>query len=221
MANLSRKRTKLHRLLLRSCTGESIFMSLSGSGRSASQNLFSLSLLGYSAGSSTTFGSNVTVSPWNIGESTQVLSGYLSYHCPEMWWRYSVSHNSNETPASRHWCTLYAPKALLEVYLCTRAFSCGRWSSIHSRSMRCAFSFCIRTSGLKLASLDSEHLIIIQVFPIFIIRCAASCWASSSSVWIACIKLITAEYVASAPCFPITVLSSGLSGTPENSHSIW
>ena len=77
-------------------------MSLSGSGRSASQNLFSLSLLGYSAGSSTTFGSNVTVSPWNIGESTQVLSGYLSYHCPEMWWRYSVSHNSNETPASRH-----------------------------------------------------------------------------------------------------------------------
>jgi len=71
-----------------------------------------------------------------------------------------------------------------------------------------------------------SHLVIFKDFAIWIIRCAASCWASSSSVRIAWIKLFTAEYSASAPCFSITVSSTGYSGAPENNlivckHQSW
>jgi len=80
---------------------------------------------------------------------------------------------------------------------------------------------CIRLRYLDqffpLANLNSDHHLIDQGFTICINWCAASYWASSSLVPIACITLFTVEYNASAPCFCITVSSSGSSGAPENS----
>jgi len=129
--------------------------------------------------------------------------------------------NSNENQASHHLWTLHTPEAPCEVNLSTRVFSLACSSSVHSRSTRCAFSFGIRTSGFPFASFDSDHLLIVQGFAIWIIWCAASGWAFWSSVRLACIKLFTAESSASVPCFSMKVSSSGSSGAPENSHIVW
>jgi len=131
----------------------------------------------------------------------------------------SVSPNTNEKHASCHLCTLHAPDAPCELYLSTTVFSSACSSSVHSKSKRCGFSFGIRTSGFPFVSIDSDHLLIVQGFKFWIIWCAAACWASSSSVWMACIKLFTVEYSASAQCFSITVSSTGSSGAPETATS--
>jgi len=94
-------------------------------------------------------------------------------------------------------------------------------SHVHSRSTCGEFSFGIRTNGFPLASFDSDYLLIVQGFAIWIIQCTASCWASSSSVRMACIKLFTAECNAFAPCSSITVSSFESSGAPEISHIVW
>ena len=169
----------------------------------------------------TGIGRDVSLSHPNIGKSTQVSRWHSLYHCPEISLRSPVSPNTNEKHPSRHLWTLHAPEASCEVNLSTRVFGFACSSSVHSSSMRCEFSFVIRTSGFPLASFDSDHLLIIQGFAIIIIRCAPSCPASLLSVQRANIKLFTVDYNASAPCISITVLSSGSSGTPGNSHSVW
>jgi len=149
------------------------------------------------------------------------LPKYRAYHCPEMSLQSLVSPNTNKEYACRRLWTLHAPETPHEVYLSTEVFSCASSSSVHLISMRCVFWLGIRTSGYPLASFDSDPLLIQPGLSICIIRCPASCWASSSSVQIACIKLFTAEYNTSAPCFFIKVSSSGISGAPENSHIVW
>jgi len=200
--------------------GQSLLL-LSGSCRSTSFDASSFSGSGYSAGLLTTIGRNLSLSHRKIGESTQVSSGHSLYHYPETSFWFSMSPNTNEKQASRHQWTLYAPEAPHEVYLSKRVFSFAYSSSVHSRSTRCAFSIGIWTSGFPFASFESDHFLSVQGFAIWIIRWAASYWASLSSVRIACIKLFTTEYSVSVPCISITVSSSGSSGAPENSHIIW
>jgi len=195
--------------------------SLSCSCTSASFDASSSSGSGYSSGALTSIGRNVSLSYQKIRESTQVLIGQSLYHCPETSLWSSVSPITNERHASRHLCTLQAPEAPSEVYLCRRVFSLACSASVHSRSTRCAYHLSSRTSGFPFVSFDSAHLLIVQGFGSRIIWCAASCWASWSSVRMACIKLFTAEYSDLAPCFSITVSSSGSSGAPENSHIVW
>jgi len=131
-----------------------------------------------------------------------------------------VSPNTNEKHTRRYLWTLHTPELPREVYLSTRIFSLACSSSFNLRSTRCAFPFAIQTSGFPLLSFNSDHLLIIQGLAIWIIRCAASCWASSSLVRMACIKLLTAEYSALAPCISITVSSSWSSRAPETSHIV-
>jgi len=150
-----------------------------------------------------------------VGDFTEVLSGHSLCNCPESSVRSSVSPNTNMKHASHHSWTLRAPEAPHEVYFTTRVFKCAGSSSVHCKSRRCAISFGIRTSGFPLDCFDYEHPLIVHGFVNWIIRYAASCWASSSLVWIACINLFTAESNASAPCFSITLLSSESSGPPE------
>jgi len=198
----------------------SVFSFLS-SGRSVSLDLSSWSGLQFSAGSCTTIDKNVSLSHRKIGDSTQVMSSHSWCHCPETLLWCSVSPNTNEKYACCHLSTLPAPEAPHKVYLSTRVFPCACSSSVHSKSIRCAFSFGIRTSGFPLAGFDYDHRHMVHGFAVWIIRCTTSCWASSSLVWIACIQLFTAKYNASAPCFSITVSFSGSSGTGENSHIVW
>jgi len=77
---------------------------------------------------------NSTLCDQKFRESTQLLSGHWSYHCPEMVFRSSVSPNTNEKHTSHHLCTLHAAEAPCEVYLSTRVFSWACSSSVHSRS---------------------------------------------------------------------------------------
>jgi len=200
---------------------ERAFLCLLYSGRSASHNWSSSSSSGYSAGLLTSIGTNVSLSHREIGELCQVSSALSSYYCLETLLLSFVSPNTNKKHASCHRWTLHGPEEPRELYLSTRAFSFDCWSSVHSRSTRCAFSFGIRTSGFPLGSFDSDHLLIVQGFAIIIIQCAACCWASLTSVRIACIKLFNAEYNAPALCCSITVSSSGSSDAPENSYIVW
>jgi len=138
-----------------------------------------------------------------------------------MSFRLLVRPNIYEKHASHHRCTLDAPEARRELYVSTTVFGFACSFLVHSRSTTCAFSFGMRTSCFPLSSFDSDHLMIVQGFAIWMIQCAASCWPCLWSVPIARIKLITADYRASEPCIPITVSSSGSSGAPENSHMVW
>jgi len=81
------------------------------SGRSISLDTLSWSDSGYAAGSLTSIGKNVSVCHWKIGDSTWVLIGYSSCHCPETSLRPLVSLNTNEKHASCHLWTLHAPEA--------------------------------------------------------------------------------------------------------------
>jgi len=194
------------------------FLSL---GRSVSLDASSSSGLGCSAGSLTSIGRNVSLSRGKIAELTQVWSGHSLYHRPHKSLQSSVCPNIHAKHASGHPWTLLALEAPREVYLSTGVFRSACSSSVHLRSMRCAFSFGIRTSEFPLASFDSNHCSIVKGFAICFIQHIASGWASSSSVRIAFINLFTVEYNASAPCFSITVSSSGSSGAPENGHILW
>jgi len=98
----------------------SAFSFLSCSERNTPLDASSLSGSGYTAGSLTSIGRNVTLSYWKIGVSTQVSSGRSLYHCPETLLRSTVSPNTNVNHASCHLWTLHAPKALHEVYLYIR-----------------------------------------------------------------------------------------------------
>jgi len=98
------------------------------------------------------------------------------------------------------------------------SFTCSTW--VHSRWMRCEFSYGIPTSGFALASFDTDQLIFVQRFALSIRQWASSCWASSSSVRIACIILFPVRYNAPAPSFPIAVLFSGASGGLDNYNII-
>ena len=171
------------------CTAECI--SFLSSGRSKSLDGSSSSSSGYCAGSMKSDGRNFSVWYRKIAESTQVLTRHSLDNCPETLLQSSVSPNINKKHVSRHIWTLYAPEAPCEVNISTRVFrfSCSSW--VHSRSMRCAFFFGIRTSGFLLASVESDHSLIVQGFAIYIIRCAASYWASSAAALIASIKLFT------------------------------
>jgi len=110
------------------------------SGNSVSLDASSWSASGYTAGSLTRIGNDVSLSHLKIGGSTQVSSGHSSCHCPESSLRSSVTPNTAEKHASRQLWTLHAREAPREVYLCTTIFRCACTSSVHSRSMRCAFS---------------------------------------------------------------------------------
>jgi len=88
-------------------------------------------------------------------------------------------------------------------------------------SRRCALSICVWMSGFPLASFYFDHLLIVFIFELCIMQCAAFCYAASSLIWIAFITLLTVDYSASAPCIAITVSSSGSSGAQENSHIVW
>jgi len=191
------------------------------SGPSVSLDASSWSGSGYTSSFFASNGKNISHSHRKIGDSNQVSSGHSSCHYPETSLRSSVSPNTNAKHACRHLWNLHAPEAPRELYLSTRVSRCAFFISVHSRSIRCVFSCGIQMSGFPLASFNSDHRLIVHGFAIWIIRCAASCWAYSFLVRTACIKLFTAEYNASAPCVSITVLSSGSSGAPENSHIIW
>jgi len=180
----------------------------------ASYDASSSSGPGYSTGALTSIGRYVSLSHRKIEESTQLSSNHSSYHCRETSFRSSVSPDTNENHASRHLCTIHGPEAPHEVYPSTSVFSLACASSVHSRLTRRASSFGIQTWGFQFTIFDSDHLLIVQAVAIWIIQCAASCWASWSSVQMACIKLFTTEYSHSAPCFSITVSSSGSSGAP-------
>jgi len=198
-----------------------VLLYFSGSCRSTSFDAVSSSGSGSSAGALTSIGRNVSLSHRKIGESTRELSGHSSNHCPEMSFQSLVSPNPNENQASSHPYTFHAPEAPCEVYLSTMVFSLACTSSVHSRSTRCAFCFSIRICGFPFPRLDSDYLLFVQGFAIWIIQCAESCWALWPSVLMACIKLFTAEYSASAPCFSISVSFSASSGASENSHTVW
>jgi len=77
---------------------------------------------------------------------------------------------------------------------------------IHLKSPSCEFSFGIGTSGFSFASFNSDPRLTVQGFVIRIIRCAISCWASWSLVWMACIKLFTVQFRALAPFFSISLI---------------
>jgi len=198
-----------------------VFSCLLCSVRSTTHNPSSSLHLEYSAALFTTTGRNASLTYRKISESTEVSSGYSCYHWAVMLLRSTISPNTNEKHASRHRWTIHAPEAPHEVCLSTKAFTSSGMFSVHSRSMRYAFSFGIHSSDFLLVGFDSNHLLIVQSFALYIIQCAASSWAALHSVQIACIKLFTAEYNASAPCFSITVSSSGSSGSPDISHIMW
>ena len=139
---------------------------MNSSGRSVSLDALSWSGLGYSAGSLTSIGNNISLSNQKIRDSTQVPSGHSLYHCPEASLQSSVSSNSNEKHAHRHLSTLLAPEAPRKVYLSTRVFRCACSYSVHSRSMRCAFSDGIRISRFPLVSFYSDHRLILHCFAI-------------------------------------------------------
>jgi len=198
----------------------SALSSLTCSGRSASLDVSSWSGSGYSAVVLRSIGRNSSLGHRKMRESTQVSRGHSSCNCPQTSLWSSVSPNTNEKHASHHLWTLHAPEEPRAMSLSTRALSFACSSSVHSRSIRCAFSIGIRMSGFPLASFGSDHILIIRGFGIYIIRRAASCWATLSSVRIPCIELFTAEYNPSAQSFSFNVSSAGSSGAPENSHIV-
>jgi len=98
----------------------SAFSFLNGSGRSTCFDLLSWSGSGYSAGSLTSIGSNVSLRQWNIGESTQLSRGHSLYHCPGTSLQSYVSPSTDENLASLNHCTLHAPDIPHEGYLSTQ-----------------------------------------------------------------------------------------------------
>jgi len=142
--------------------------------RSASLNALSVSGSGYSTCLWTSIGRNVSQSRHVMRESTQVSTAHWWYYCPDTLLRSSISANTNQQHASGHQCTIQTPEAPHQGNLSASAFSVGCSSAVHSRSMRFAFSIGIRTSGVLLASLNSEHLLMVQGFAICIILCTGS-----------------------------------------------
>jgi len=190
------------------------------SGRSTSLDASSGLGSGYSAGSLANIVRYISLSHQNIGESTQVSSCYSLHHYSEMSLQSSVFPNTKEIHASYHLWTLHDAKAPCQVYLTARDIIFGLASSRHMGSIKWTFPFGIGMSGLALAGFDCNCLFNIRAFGGCIIQCATTCSASLSAVWIACITLFSVEYNVSAPCFSITELSSGSSGTPESSHVV-
>jgi len=101
----------------------------------------------------------------------------------------------------------------------TRCNSSGPgWNRTRTRPGNLDPLLTLHTGGFPFRSCQSKHFLIIQPFAVCTIQWALSSWASSSSVQIISIKLFTADYNVSAPCFSITISFAGCSGTPENSH---
>jgi len=67
------------------------------SGRSVYHDTVPSAGSGYSAGSLTRIGCNITLSHPKIRESTQEASGHSSNHCPDLSFQSSMSPNTNET----------------------------------------------------------------------------------------------------------------------------
>jgi len=197
------------------------FSLLAVPGRSVSFDVSSWVGSGYSSGLLTSIARIVSLSHRNIGKSTHVLSGHSLYHCPKMLLRSALSTATNKEYAGCPPWTVYDSEAPRAVFLSTWVFSYGFLSSIHLRLMRFASSFGILTSAHPLASVDSNHLVIIDVVSIWMIRWATYGWACSSPVRMACILLYTAELNTSIPWYSMTVSFLGLSGAPENSHIVW
>jgi len=101
-----------------------------------------------------------------MGDSTQVWSCHSSCHSPEPSLRASTSPNANRKHASRHLWTLHAPEVPRIVYLSTRVFWCACFSWGPLISMRCAFSFRTRVSGIPLAGFNSDHRLFVHGFAI-------------------------------------------------------
>jgi len=175
---------------------------------------------GYSISTLTSIARNVTDRQGIIGESTQVSSGHLLYRRPEWSLRSLVPPNSNPQHASHHLCTLHALEEPCEANLSTTVCRLACASLVHLRSTWCAFVFGIRISAFPLVSFYWDHLLNIQGFALQIMQCAESCWASLSSVQMASIKLMMAEYSAFVLCFYITVITFGSSHPPQNSPII-
>jgi len=135
----------------------------------------------------------------------------------------AILHVSQHYPkhASSHRDILHAPGAPRELYHSTGAICCTCLASVHSESMRRPFPIHIRSGGFPLLCFNSDHHLLIHGYTMWIMRCAASCLDSLSSVQIVCIKLFPAEYNASARCFLVTVSSSGSSGALKQSHIVW
>lgn len=134
----------------------------------------------------------------------------------------AILHVSQHYPkhASSHRDILHAPGAPRELYHSTGAICCTCLASVHSESMRRPFPIHIRSGGFPLLCFNSDHHLLIHGYTMWIMRCAASCLDSLSSVQIVCIKLFPAEYNASARCFLVTVSSSGSSGALKQSHIV-
>jgi len=91
----------------------SAFSFRSCSGRSACIELSSWSGSGYSAGSLTITGRDVSLGHRKIGESTQIWSGHSSYYCPETLLQSSVSPSTSENHDSML-AAIYGPFILLK-----------------------------------------------------------------------------------------------------------
>ena len=172
--------------------------------------------LEYSAGSSTSIGRNVSLSHQIIGETTKVSNGHSLYHCQESSMRCSVTPTTNKIHECRQWSTLHPPEATRELYYSTKAISFPSIALVQSKPMKSTDCIDIWTGGLPVTRFNSDHLLTFQDFAICNIWCTASWWATSSSVWIAFIKMFTVEYNSSAQCLSITVSSSEKSDPPQH-----
>jgi hypothetical protein len=133
---------------------------LPGSRRCGSLDTSSSSDLGYSPWSLTSTGRDVSHRHRSTGVSIKVSGGHSLYHCPDMSLWFDVAPNTTGKHVGRRRWTLHAPKAPPEVYLSSRPFSLVCSSSCHWRSMWCAISFGIGTSGFPFACFYLDHHLI-------------------------------------------------------------
>jgi hypothetical protein len=143
-----------------------VHLTLSDLGRRTSFDASSSSGSGCFTGSLRNIGRNMSLNYRKIGESSQVSIANSFYDCPEMTFRFSVCPNTNEEHGSYHPCTLHAAEAPCEVVISTRIFSFACASLVHLRSTRFAFSFGIQIGGFPFVRCDSDHIKIVQSFPI-------------------------------------------------------
>lgn len=89
--------------------------------------------------------------------------------------------------------TLHAWEAFCEKYLSTSTFSFAFSFLVQLRLTRTIFTVGIKTNDVLFANFDSNIFLIFQGLPICIMLCTAFVCISSSSVWIACINILTAD----------------------------
>jgi len=139
------------------------------------------------------------------GISTSHRSSEWWFNVPlsAKWFKFLDFPQTNHEHGTNYLWTMNASQAPHEVYLSTSIFRFASMTSVHLREHRHPSLFGIWMSGFWLAGFNYGRLINVQGVAICIIWCTVFCWASSTSVWIACIKLFTAECTGCAAWFPL------------------